>query len=60
MTHSYEVNIEWPYEAVNMVVDLQVEAGQQVWVRPNSIDAMYGVAGAEMRSWFSGHLVYAL
>ena len=60
VTHSYEVNYEYPYEGINMVVDLQLEAGQRVWLRPNSITAMYGKDGNELRSWFSGHLVYAL
>ena len=61
VTATYENNPEQLRETINMVVVLQLEEGQQVWLRPDSMDSVNGANSISgMYSWFSGHLVYAL
>ena len=56
----YERNDDYGYESINIIAVLELEAGQEVWVRPNSITTMYGADNTNgMYSWFSAHLVHA-
>ena len=55
-----ERNDDNPAQSINIIVVLELEAGQQVWVRPSGISSMHGAnSGDGMRSWFSAHLVHA-
>ena len=61
VTYTYQSNPDYPYELINMAVILQLQEGQEVWVRPNSMGEIYGADSENgMYSWFCGHLVYAL
>ena len=42
VTRTYENNPEFPYEIINMSVVLQLQAGQEVWLRPDSMTSIYG------------------
>ena len=44
-----------------MVLVLQLEAAQEVWLEPISVTSLWGVSsGTGMWSWFCAHLVHAL
>ena len=61
VNYTYESNPEYAYELINMAVILQLQEGQEVWVRPSSMNSIAGASSSvSMSSWFSGHLVYAL
>ena len=61
VSDTYENNPEYPNEGVNMVLVLQLEAAQEVWLEPIPVTALWGAdTTMGMWSWFSGHLVYAL
>ena len=55
----YERNLEHPYDGINMISVLELEAGQQVWVRPYGMSAISETTSGGMNSWFSAHLVQA-
>ena len=60
VTLTGEYNPPWPYESINMVVVLELQQGQEVYVRPGEMTSIYGAhVDNGMYSWFCGHLVYA-
>ena len=57
---TYENNPDHPYEGINMIIFLELQTGQQVWVQPSSINSMFGAnSESGMYYWFSGYLIYA-
>ena len=61
VNYTYESNPEYTYENINMAVLLQLQEGQEVWLRLNGMSSISGAdSGNGMFSWFSGHLAYAL
>ena len=49
------------YLSTVVSIPLYLTTGQQVWVKPNSLDAIYGStdAGVFMYSWFAAYLISA-
>ena len=61
VTYTYDSDTDTTTDIINMVVILELQAGQEVYLEPTSMNSIYGVIdGTGMYSWFSGHLVYAL
>ena len=60
VARTYENNPEYPYEGINMDVILQLQAGQEVWIKRGSLTSIYGADSSGMFSWFCGHLIHAL
>ena len=59
MAYSNERNDDNPAQSIDIIVVLELEAEQEVWVRPSGISSMHGAKSGEgMRSWFSAHLVH--
>ena len=56
--HGFEADYDDPSKQVTALFSLS--AGQEVAVSQSGILGMQGSTGAEMESWFSGHLVYPL
>ena len=47
----------YDYIGTDSSLVLELSSGQEVWVRPSSMNQMYGSSGNEMYSWFSGRLI---
>ena len=49
------------YMSTLLVIPIHATVGQQFWVRPYSLDAIYGrvESDGELLSWFAGYLVSA-
>ena len=60
VARTYEKNPVYPNEGINVAIILQLQAGQEVWVRRGAITSIYGADTTGMFSWFCGHLIHAL